>query len=624
MLTFLTAALALALVSFSPVKETKDSVMRLHRHSLGGVDALLALRRAKVVYSLTVDGKPVGTQTNTYGEGGAFRYVVEGERWRSASFDGRLAYLISPSTRRVRSYHGPDGGPMDIYFFNMLRARALLFPLMDSERTLGASLTLLPRKRDNDPFVLTATYPDGQKRVFTVDASGRLVRDAFRIEGRGLNLDFRTDYLDYRMVRRALLPGRISISIRGTIDAGGFVRPIDRAEVLALKEAVRGVRVDADFIVPGRPLTPVEGTEVELENGLRFRYSGSVPVGDDPESIRAADLNGDGSIDLVTGDDGGISFLPGGGDGGFPSRLALPGGGGSNEYALPLDADGDGVLDLAVASTAKPSKTMFLSLGLGRGRFSQPRAFGVGDFPEAIAAADFDGDGNLDVALAHNRSGDARVLFGDGKGSFGRPVVLKLSGRGENLVAADLNNDGLPDLLVVDQKKLFVFINSGGGKFEAGEEYDAGPFPFCVAAADFDGDGLTDVLVGNGGIFADYGERDLALLPGNGDGSLKPAAFISAGGGISSIALADFDGDGFTDAAAASFGTHECLILRNSGGTLTPAGALACGWSPAAVTSADFNGDGAPDLAVANEYGDDVSIWLGVPREDDRSGKARD
>ena len=586
--------------------------MRHHRRALGGIDAIVNFGTARLTYDLSVDGEPVGTQTNYYGEDGSFRYVVEGEQWSSASFDGLRAYRYNPSTQRVRSYHEFDGGAYDRYLCNSLRARALLFPLMHAEQTQGASLVMKAKLRDADPRVVIAVYPDGTQREFELDAAGRLVRDSFALEGGGLKLTFRTDYADYRLVRGAQLPGRISRAINGTMEFGGSVRPVDRTEVLLLKDAERNYRVDSGFIVEGRPRTPGGGEQFDLGDGVLFSFAGLVPAGDDPESIRAADLNGDGSADLVTGDDGGISLLPGDGGGAFPARIGLPGGGGSNEYALPFDADADGILDLAIASTSDPDSTLFVLRGLGGGAFAAAVAFPTGDFPEVVEAADFDGDGNVDLAMAHNRSGDARVHFGDGAGSFGGTLVFELGGRGENLVAADLNADGLPDLLVVDQRMLTVLINKGGREFEPGVEYDAGAFPFCVAAADFDADGDPDILVGNGGIFADQGERDLALLRNEGDGTLSAPEFISAGGSITSIALADFDGDGAVDAAASSFGTHECWLLLNSDGRLLPAGALPCGWGPAAVTSADFNGDGVPDLAIANEFSDDISIWLGV------------
>lgn len=602
----------MTVTSFAFPQEDTGRALRLHRRSIGGVEALLELRTARVTYDLTVNGEPAGTQVNTYGDDAAFRSVTTGEGWSSESFDGRLAYLVNSSTRRVRSYHGPDGGTMDVYHFNRLRAQALLFPLMEAEDKLGAGLSMSRRERDSDPMTVVARYPDGLERSFVLAPDGTLLSDSFRLATNGLRLTFKTNYSDYRITRGAMLPGRILRSISGTIEEGGMVRPLDRTEVLTLKDAERDVDIDYDFVIPGRPQSVILGTALMVSGDLGFRFAGRVPAGDDPESIRAADLNGDGHIDLVTGDDGGVSFLPGDGEGGFPSRLLLPGGGGSNEYVLPVDVDGDGVLDLAVASTWEPAKRLFISKGLGKGRFAQPAAIEVGDFPEAVEAADFDGDGNIDLALAHNRNGDVRVLFGDGSGSFGKALIFALGGRGENLVASDLNGDGAPDLLVVDQKKLAVFINAGARTFKDGVEYNAGPFPFCVAAADFDGDGNTDALIGNGGIFSDYGDNDLALLKGNGDGTLSKAGFISAGGSITSIAIADFDGDGDIDAAAASFGTHECVILVNDDGVLKPAGALPCGWSPSAVTSADFNGDGIPDLAVANEFSDDVTLWLGI------------
>ena len=419
-------------------------------------------------------------------------------------------------------------------------------------------------------------------------------------------------YQGYKSYQGANLPSTVGVGIEGTMLIGGTERKFNQSIMMKLLSVKENIRFKDDFFTPGFPERVIEGTTRTI-GGSSFRYAGEVPVGDDPESIRAADFDGDKNIDLVTGDDGTVSLLLGDGKGGFPSRNNLPAGGGSNEYALPVDLNGDSIPDIAVASTAAPSSTLFISKGLGGGRFSEPLLVKTGDFPEAVAAADFDGDGNVDLAIPHNQSGDAWVHFGDGEGGIAESIVLKLGRRGENLAVADMNEDGKPDLLVVDQQELSVFINKGSRQFETPTIHKAGPFPFCVEVADFNNDGHTDVLVGNGGIFRDCGDQDLALFYGSGDGSLSEAQFISAGASITSISIADLDGDGRMDAAASSFGSHEAVILLNTS-ELKLTGTLPCSWSPAAITVSDFNNDAIPDIAVANEFADSVTIWLGVKR----------
>lgn len=609
----LAISLFIFLVAFAPQEGRDDlqRVMGLHRRSLGGFDAAISFTSARRIWELKEDGKVAGTMEETFAPDGYYRQIIKSDDgWSSVSFDGQYAYIINPSTRMARSPHGPDGNPYDVYMFNSTRASALMFPLFYAEQ-FGANIRLASTKEDRN--VVVAEYPDGAQRSFTLDQRCVLQGDTLRLKRPGLNLKITREYSGFDMVEGAYLPTMITITTEGSVEIAGAAQQIMKVQNLRLTSAKGDFEVESEFFTPGFPHALADGTVLRFGD-QSFRLGGDVPTGDDPESVRAGDMNGDGHLDLVTGDDGAVSLLIGDGSGHFRSRLTMPAGGGSNDYALPVDFNGDGILDLAMASTDRPASTLFISKGLGSGKLAEPKAFPTGDFPEAIAAADFDGDGHLDLAVAYNRSGDARVHYGDGKGGIAQQIVLKLGAKGENLTVADLNKDGKPDLLVVDQKKLTVFLNSGGRSFTAGIEHDAGPLPFCVASADFNGDGNADVLVGNGGIFRDCGDRDLALLIGDGTGGLASPAFISAGGCITGVDIADFDGNGQPDAAVSSFGTHECWVLLNSGGVLRPLGALPCSWSPSAVAVADLNEDNLPDIAVANEYGDNVTLWFGIKR----------
>jgi hypothetical protein len=149
--------------------------------------------------------------------------------------------------------------------------------------------------------------------------------------------------------------------------------------------------------------------------------------------------------------------------------------------------------------------------------------------------------------------------------------------------------------------------------------YAAGPGPASMAVGDFNADGLLDLAV------ADY-FGGVSVLLGQGDGSFLPAVNYPAGTYPRSVAVGDFNGDGILDLAVANQGTWPnytdgsvSVLLGKRDGTFLPAVNYPAGTNPVSVAVGDFNGDGWPDLAVANYFSNDVSIllndatWTGGP-----------
>src|SRR2546426_804401 len=142
--------------------------------------------------------------------------------------------------------------------------------------------------------------------------------------------------------------------------------------------------------------------------------------------------------------------------------------------------------------------------------------------------------------------------------------------------------------------------------------------PSCIVVGDFNGDGKPDLAVVN------FGDWNVYLLLGNGDGTFQPAksVFFAPGGGFPwYIAVGDFNGDGILDLAVADYGCPlDCnsspsntvtVLLGNGNGTFRPAPSLTVGNGPAGVAVGDFNRDGKPDLAVANLNDNTLSVLLG-------------
>jgi hypothetical protein len=297
-----------------------------------------------------------------------------------------------------------------------------------------------------------------------------------------------------------------------------------------------------------------------------------------------------------------------GGSGGQMSSSGTPGGtmhqyatGQGPTWVAAADFNGDKNLDLAVSNGT--DNTVSVLLGNGDGTFR-----GHVDYPAdtslwAVAAGDFNGDGKQDLVVASSFDG---LLLGNGDGTF--QAMLPLSTRvldNYSLTVGDLNGDGKPDLVFVgsadgDQ----VLLGNGDGTFLAGEDvsYWTDFYPCCVVLGDFNGDSKVDVVLSA----TNHGSGWAIAIPGNGDGSFQFMGFgyyeIGYAEAGSGVVLSDFNGDGKPDIATGSgFNSSVGLLLGNGDGTFQSPTEFATGsGTPTAVAVADFNADGKPDLVVVN------------------------
>jgi hypothetical protein len=171
-----------------------------------------------------------------------------------------------------------------------------------------------------------------------------------------------------------------------------------------------------------------------------------------------------------------------------------------------------------------------------------------------------------------------------------------------SVVAADFNGDGMTDLAILSYG--LVLLGNGDGTFQPGR-FSYGTLCYFGAAGDFNGDGNTDVVCANE-------LNTVTVLLGNGDGTFQPPVAYPAGAEPLGVAVGDFDGDGNADLAVASAVDNKVYVLLGNGdGTFRPAVSYDVGRFPTCVTVGDFNGDHKTDLAVANDGGYTVSILLG-------------
>ena len=184
------------------------------------------------------------------------------------------------------------------------------------------------------------------------------------------------------------------------------------------------------------------------------------------------------------------------------------------------------------------------------------------------------------------------------------------------LIVADIGSeDGPPDhiadLITANTNQLApVKFGDGHGGFVTGPNVQVRTIPSTIALADFDGDGAPDLLVGD--------SRTVRFLKGNGDGSFRtPGPEVQAGKGPAAILVTDLNGDHKLDAIVVddgdqSQGSAVTVLLGNGDGTfVTPGASFATHGGSAAGVLGDFNRDGKTDIAVANAATDDVNILLG-------------
>lgn len=329
-------------------------------------------------------------------------------------------------------------------------------------------------------------------------------------------------------------------------------------------------------------------------------------------STIAADINGDGKLDLVT-----ISLCPSGicpasvsvslgnGDGTFQPALSYPSGGGSAQGVAVADVNSDGKPDIVVADTCGTSPTwgcIGVLLGNGDGSFQPPVSYGTGQTrASAVSIGDVNGDGKPDVVTAcayDDYCTSVSVFLSNGDGTFRNPVNYASVGSNSVLIA-DVNQDGYPDLVTAGT----VLLNNGDGTFHPGPYSEPSCSPvnndgFTYAAlADLNADGRSDLVVIDGNGCAN-------LLPGNGDGSFQTPIALNAGSDPLSVAVADINGDGKPDLIFEDSAASVNVLIGSGDGTFQPPVSYSSGGYGSTAIVADVNSDGKVDLITTNQCAD--------------------
>ena len=337
-------------------------------------------------------------------------------------------------------------------------------------------------------------------------------------------------------------------------------------------------------------------------------------------SFDTVDVDGDGLEDVVS-----ALFRPSGlfveiarPEGGLNRPVSYPTRPGADKVVL-ADMNNDGRPDAVVSNEGDfldDSGSISILLGLPNGRFTPAVHFNAGVAPTSLAAADFNGDGDIDIAVASRGSegspqlpdddGSVSILLGGGDGSLGAPIVLETAGAPSSILALDLNRDDRVDLAVVRRGAgtLAIRLGQGDGTFATPIETAVGDSPTYLGAVDLNGDSRLDLVI------LHRRTSILSVWLADSPTRFRLSGRYVAGYDNRSFAFIQQPGDERPTILAPDGAYPRMLVfLANRDGSLIAPPANPVVSEPGGVAVADFNGDGRPDVVAGGRTG--VSILLG-------------
>lgn len=341
-----------------------------------------------------------------------------------------------------------------------------------------------------------------------------------------------------------------------------------------LGPALRDLDGDGKLDVAGTLYNGGSGSQVVIfrntstTGSLAFASAVHVDVGSGPEGLAAADIDGDGKPELISAnaDSSTVTVVlntstPGNVSFGTDINLAAP----TAHRLAVVDFDGDNKLDIAVTCNSPKQVRVFRNTSsLGSLSFSAAGQINTPDFPNGIAAGDVDTDGKADLVVPND--GKVFIYLNTTSGtsiSFAAPVDF-VAPCGDEAETGDLDNDGLIDLVVSRPCNSMVsgfrnLSSPGTVSFDTRLDFPTGLDPRGLAVQDLDADGRADLAV------ATNLGASLSVLRNLSDGELSFGEFVEypSGTGAYLIKTGDLDADGAPDLAVTNEGAQTISLFRN-------------------------------------------------------------
>jgi hypothetical protein len=344
--------------------------------------------------------------------------------------------------------------------------------------------------------------------------------------------------------------------------------------------------------------------------------SASYNVGVGPVALTSADFRNVGVQDLAVVNelDNTLTILQNQGSGTFlqaGSPISL----GAARTVAPAIAPSiasavlttSGFHDLVVTDPVANTVQVLLSNGDDTFKEATGSPITAGQEPSSIVLGDFNNDGNQDFAVTNFKDNTFSLFLGNGDGTFkqatGSPFPLPTTATGPiAMTSADFNSDGNLDLALVNQttNNVTVLLGNGNATFSlaSGSPFPVGKAPVAVASADLNGDARPDLVVVN------QTDNTISVELGNGDGTFTaaPNSPLATGQAPTAVAIADFNGDGIPDIAVTDPQTDSVSVYLGLGqGLFATAFELPVGTNPTAILAASLSGATLPDVAITND-----------------------